>query len=467
MKARLIFPPFANPTFVPTMLAEVQGYTKARGLNIESIVDLNNQLFHYLTPTPSSNVYEMIRAWMAVQKDFSEQAKRYALESKPEWEESMRPLLNDLLPLPDIVGLSLTFHQRGDISQLWMTLALATWIKKVSPSTLVAIGGTLGNHIDPKEVMALCSSIDCFLLKESEESWVQLLLGTPLSEIPNTQATPLVDNIQRELIYTPDMTGLDLNQYLTPSPVVSLQVKRGCPWGQCAFCSSHASYFGYHTEQRWEKLDLRLRWLKDNRIDHVYWSDQMLLPLEAKKVSEMIADLHPDLKWAYMAMPHRGYSPELLEQLARSGCKWITWGIESASPKVLKQMNKPVNPEVTRSNIVASHSAGITNTLLMMQGFPGELTEDLQMSLDLLDELSPYYYDHAFGGYHVTTGSPVEKDPARYGMTLFDPIPLDEDDTVKIGSHLRPYAPFNKPELNIPYDKIEKPIPVMEWMFFN
>ncbi len=488
--SRLVFPPFANPTFIPSMLIELQGYIQERGVYTLPMIDMNidlfNQLFALNTDVPvlkSPNIYQnhdqytivisrVINEWQKIQNKFINSARDFVFAKSNEWESLMKVQLEKMLPLPEVVGLSLTYHQRNDVSQFWMTLALATWIKQKSPKTIIVIGGSLVNHLESKEIFGICNAIDLILLKESEESFVQVIKGTPWDKINNAvykskgeiKETIILDNVCRELNYLPMADGLDFTSYLTPEPVLSLLIKRGCPWGKCNFCSGHLSYFGYHPNQRLDLLKNRLLWLKENKVNYIYWSDQMLMVHELKKIAKLVKEYHPQLKWAFMAMPHPSFSLDLLTEISNGGCSWITWGVESASPKVLKAMNKPVEPEIAKDNIISAYTAGIVNIVLMMHGFPGEDNEDIETSLSFLKAINPYYYDHAFGGYYVTIGSPVYLHPQKFGIELLDQIPLDEDNRYGIRSHLVSYTPVYETSIVIPSGKQQRAIPVMEGM---
>ena len=490
LTSRLVFPPFANPTFIPSMLIELQGYMYERGVFSLPLVDMNIELFNQLFASShdvpilkDSNIYQdyeqyivvvsrVINEWQKIQNKFVKEARDYVFDKTNLWEDLMQVQLDKLLPLPQVIGLSLTYHQRNDVSQFWMTLALATWIKHKSPETIVVIGGSLVNHLDPKEILSICPAIDLILLKESEESWVQVIEGKQWSQIENAVyrnkeeiiETSFNDNVCRDLSYLPKADGLSFSSYLTPVPVISLLIKRGCPWSKCNFCSGHLSYFGHHPNKNWDSLKNRLIWLRQHQINYIYWSDQMIMIPEAKQIAKLVKEYHPQLKWAFMAMPNVGFTLELLTELANCGCSWITWGVESGSVNVLKAMNKPIKPEIARANVIAAYTAGIVNIVLMMYGFPGEKPEDLEESLSFLKSITPYYYDHAFGGYYVTIDSPVFNDPVKFGVDLLGTIPLDEDNLYGIRSHLISFSPSYQISTIIPSGKCERAIPVMEGM---
>ena len=490
LTSRLVFPPFANPTFIPSMLMEIKGYMTERGVCSIPILDMNIELFNQLFASSAdvsvlkdSTIYQdheqyivvvsrVLNEWKKIQNKFVKEAREFVFSKKNMWEELMQVQLDKLLPLPEVVGLSLTYHQRNDVSQFWMTLALAVWIKQKSPETMVVIGGSLVNHLYSKELLTVCPAIDLILLKESEESLVQVIEGKQWNQIDNAVyrnngeilETSVVDNVRRELSYLPRMEGLTLSAYLTVEPVISLLIKRGCPWGQCNFCSGHLSYFGHHPNENWDSLKNRLIWLKQHQINYIYWSDQMIMIPEAKQIATLVKEYHPQLRWAFMAMPNPGFTLELLTELSNNGCRWITWGVESASTEVLKAMNKPIHPEVAKANIIAAYTAGIVNIVLMMYGFPGEKAEDLEESLLFLKAITPYYYDHAFGGYYVTIDSPVFNHPERFGLDLLGTIPLDEDNLYGIRSHLISFEPVYKLSTVIPSGKRDRSIPVMEGM---
>ena len=79
---------------------------------------------------------------------------------------------------------------------------------------------------------------------------------------------------------------------------------------------------------------------------------------------------------------------QLLHTLAEAGCKQITYGVESGSERVRREiMRRPVTNERFHDVFRWTREAGILSTANFMLGLPGETREEMQQTLDLAEEL--------------------------------------------------------------------------------
>lgn len=72
---------------------------------------------------------------------------------------------------------------------------------------------------------------------------------------------------------------------------------------------------------------------------------------------------------------------EMLKQMKRAGCWFISWGIESASNEILKRAHKGITAEQARQSLVWSRQAGIKNWGYFIIGLPGETEETIQETI--------------------------------------------------------------------------------------
>jgi anaerobic magnesium-protoporphyrin IX monomethyl ester cyclase len=83
-------------------------------------------------------------------------------------------------------------------------------------------------------------------------------------------------------------------------------------------------------------------------------------------------------------------TPDLLKRLADAGCKHITFGVESGSPRVRRDiMKRPITDERMKDAFRWSKELGIITTANYMLGLPGETKDDLEQTLALHEELEP------------------------------------------------------------------------------
>ncbi|MDD5456321.1 MAG: radical SAM protein [Candidatus Margulisbacteria bacterium] len=470
MKILIVFPPFANPTYIPYSLLDLRGYVKKRtGISVD-FFDWNIALFRKHIQekaadlTNLDNYYrqtvDVINKWFLLQKELHSQVLAYLQNENeiinPEIFEFIRETTIDSY---DCVAFSLNFHQRDEYSQFYMTVAAAKAVKSLFPEKKVLLGGALLNHIEPRELLNTFPFLDIIFLKESEESFSEFVSGHPLERIPNifyrkqtVVRNPEKNNVLRDLVYLPDLSQLNMSRYFNPKPVITIQFKRGCPWQKCTFCSQNLSYFQYEKKKSAQIFINKLECLNKQGVRFFYFSDQMISPADAKEICQLIEKQGLNIRWAIMALPQKGFNKELLTKMKRAGCVWITWGIESASRRILKTMNKPLKIEVARQNIIETYQTGMKNVLLMIYGFPGETEDDLQQSLVFLQEQEPYYYDNSMSPFHLCKGSEIFNHPDNFKISIKEPLAIYEDKNGGINSNIYFYT--DNSGISIDYEKI-------------
>src|SRR5690606_32923028 len=116
----------------------------------------------------------------------------------------------------------------------------------------------------------------------------------------------------------------------------------------------------------------------------------------------------------------KAFTHELCELLAESGCVAISGGLEVASDRLLKLMQKGVTVEQVARVTRAFTDAGIMVHAYLMYGFP---TETVQETVDALERVRQLFaagciqsaYWHRFS---ATAHAPIGLMPERYGITL-------------------------------------------------
>jgi radical SAM superfamily enzyme YgiQ (UPF0313 family) len=79
---------------------------------------------------------------------------------------------------------------------------------------------------------------------------------------------------------------------------------------------------------------------------------------------------------------------KLLHMLGEAGCRQITYGVESGSERMRREvMRRPVKNQRFRDVFQWTRDAGISVTANYMLGLPEETRDDLQMTLELAEEL--------------------------------------------------------------------------------
>jgi radical SAM superfamily enzyme YgiQ (UPF0313 family) len=200
-----------------------------------------------------------------------------------------------------------------------------------------------------------------------------------------------------------------------------------CPYS-CAYCTNEGVY-----ERKWNALDagqvveettdlvlryhLQLLWVVD---------DNFLVDRErALAIAEGLVRRGVSFDWSIQASTNLVNRLEVdqLKLLRRAGLSQICHGAESASPKVLKLMNKDFQkPETIYSVAEKCIQAGIRPSFNVIFGFPGEGEEERRETIRFIMDVCRRFPGAEFWTNIFTPypGSPVVRRAAELGIDLPD-----------------------------------------------
>jgi len=150
----------------------------------------------------------------------------------------------------------------------------------------------------------------------------------------------------------PDRENLLMDRYKTKfdgKPATSLITSRGCPFN-CEFCSA-SQFMGFLWRKRsvpnvLEEIKLLVK--KYGYGSLIFFDDNFTLdPKRVIEISEGI--LKNDLKiswWAFSRADEILGHEDMVEAMAKSGCKMLFIGFESASDETLKEFNKKLSSSI-------------------------------------------------------------------------------------------------------------------------
>ena len=194
----------------------------------------------------------------------------------------------------------------------------------------------------------------------------------------------------------------NLNDVMMPLPVVHLltpsvlegkevwipfQTRRGCPLG-CSYCST-ATIEGRTIRKHDPKkaIEAISRYVEVG-LDHFFFVDNTFnLPNSyAKTLCEHLISSGLKINWRCILYPWR-VDDELVEKMAKAGCKEVSLGFESGSEKILAKMNKKFSPADVRQISERLKKFGIVRMGFLLLGGPGESRETVNESLGFADSL--------------------------------------------------------------------------------
>src|SRR5215212_3209868 len=183
---------------------------------------------------------------------------------------------------------------------------------------------------------------------------------------------------------------LPLQSYKMPlikGPFTFIVTSRGCPAG-CTYCIKHVSY-QYSTRLRSAKLIMEELWyLKKLGINNIHmYSD--LFTVSRDQVIELctlMIEEKINIHWTSNSRVDF-VDEEMLMMMGKSGCRLISWGIESGNEQILKHAKKGAYPDKAERALRWAKKAGIMNWGYFIIGLPGETETTIRQPIDFAKKL--------------------------------------------------------------------------------
>ena len=172
--------------------------------------------------------------------------------------------------------------------------------------------------------------------------------------------------------------------------ITSVLSSRGCPF-RCSFCCSHILW---QRSARFRSpsniLDEVEKLITDWDIQFFKFADDTFT-INKRQVTEFCElKIERGIKIPYGANAHvNTIDEEILKCLAESGCQELWYGVESGSPRILKEMHKHTDIDKIKAAFKLTREYGIKTRAYFLLGMPNETTEDIEMTERLCDELQP------------------------------------------------------------------------------
>jgi radical SAM superfamily enzyme YgiQ (UPF0313 family) len=224
---------------------------------------------------------------------------------------------------------------------------------------------------------------DAVVIGEAEDIWETLLADAAQGRLNPTYQGEGFPDLSRAVF--PRWKNMDLSVYRrTPGrrlPRIPLFTTRGCVFN-CKYCSV-SRYFGRSYRFRpvahvLEEIDTAggesFFFVDDNIVCRPEYSRELFQALSRRSI-----------RWFGQASTSLLKTPELIELMAKAGCKHLFIGIESIDPESLKGLRKGHNrPEEYGELFSRLLSAGIKPWASLIFGLDNDTEQGLKNTLDFL-----------------------------------------------------------------------------------
>jgi len=233
-------------------------------------------------------------------------------------------------------------------------------------------------------------------------------------------------------IGTPDYSDLQLNNYLSVIEIVNpmhrmwsdgrwnkLTMAHGCYWGKCTFCDISLDYIKVYEPlsaklivDRIEDLSLK------TGQNGFHFVDEAAPPALMREVALEILRRKLTVTWWTNIRFEKSFTQDLCLLLKASGCIAVSGGLEVASDRLLKLIDKGVTVEQVARVTRNFTEAGIMVHAYLMYGYPTQTVQETVDSLEMVRQLfevgvlqSGFWHQFA-----MTAHSPVGLYPQKFGV---------------------------------------------------
>lgn len=329
--------------------------------------------------------------------------------------ESVSKAIKDFKP--DLCGVSVRSTK---------TVSFAVSVsKKVHNYGIPVVWG--GPFVDqaPLEQFFDSGVIDVLSFSEGEMTWLELADAFENNkELDNIKGIAFKKN--GEIIRTEEREFMDLSkvlpadwslvdipkywQYLYGAKkLLYLYLSKGCH-GHCSFCYNIEFHRSCHRRKPLETFMKEIKELVDDYgLDGIYLADEMSF-LHRKDLYDLCDAFDEGgykLTWGFQTRIG-ALRKEDFQRAYDSGCRWVDFGIESGSDKMLAKIQKNIPLDKIKPTFEWCQEIGIITMSNFIIGLPGENVDDLRASVKLAKSLPGNEPSFLLYGYNY--GSPVGKE---------------------------------------------------------
>jgi radical SAM superfamily enzyme YgiQ (UPF0313 family) len=316
---------------------------------------------------------------------------------------------------PDVVAIACSHtDDRGS------AYAVARFVKRLGSRIKVVFGGHHASAMAAQIVRHL--PVDAVVVGEGEETFEELIRvwreggglrsvsglvfmdGDEVVETPRRSPIENLDSLPFPLrgeihgnrtlatgTYPPALLTLKYKGASVGSRIfASIITSRGCPF-KCRFCSA-TGFWGARWRMRSPRnvVDEIEELVRCHGVQHIEIADDIftLQPERTIEICREIVGRGLEITWDAMTRVD-SVSEDLASWMRKSGCVWTSFGIETGSDSVMRNLNKNIDNERVLKAFDIFRRQGIATVALMMVGNPGETGTSIGETKKLLRRIRP------------------------------------------------------------------------------
>ncbi|MGL4855004.1 MAG: B12-binding domain-containing radical SAM protein, partial [Lentisphaeria bacterium] len=240
----------------------------------------------------------------------------------------------------------------------------------------------------------------------------------PFSQLPAPDYSELLNNHYLNLV---EQTN-PMHRLWSNGRWNKMILAHGCYWAKCAFCDTSLDYIA-----RYDKTSAKH--IVD-KIEHVinqtgqtgfHFVDEAAPPALLRQIAQEIIARGLTISYWTNIRFEKSFTVELATLMANSGCIAVSGGLEVASDRILKKINKGVTIETAATCMQNLSNANIMIHTYLMYGFPTQTLQETVNSLEVVRTLfenglinSAFWHRYA-----MTIHSPSGINPTEFGIKQY------------------------------------------------
>ncbi|MEQ8927103.1 MAG: B12-binding domain-containing radical SAM protein [Fulvivirga sp.] len=344
---------------------------------------------------------------------------------------------------PQLVCFSIPFP-----GNLYSAFRCAQWIKSHYPQIQIAMGGGFPNtELRTVSDTRVFEYFDFITLDDGEVP-IELLIDNleadkSTAELKRTfhlkNGKVFYNNLSSKPDYkqadlgTPDYSDLLLDKYISVIEIANpmhslwsdgrwnkLTMAHGCYWGKCTFCDISLDYIKLYEPIAAKTLVDRMETIISQTGETgFHFVDEAAPPALMRELALEILRRGLTVTWWTNIRFEKSFTYDLCQLLKASGCIAVSGGLEVASDRLLKIIDKGVTVEQVAKVTRNFTEAGIMVHSYLMYGYPTQTVQETIDSLEMVRQMfeqgiiqSGFWHQFA-----LTAHSPVGLQPELYGVT--------------------------------------------------
>ncbi|MFV8344171.1 B12-binding domain-containing radical SAM protein [Flavobacterium sp. XS2P39] len=329
---------------------------------------------------------------------------------------------------------------------LYAAFRSAQWVKKEYPNIKISMGGGFPNtELRSLSDVRVFEFFDFITLDDGEMPIEELIASIENPNYNSYKRTFLLENgkvvyknnslkqdYKQSQVGTPDYSDLLLDKYISVIEIVNpmhrmwsdgrwnkLTMAHGCYWGKCTFCDISLDYIKVYEPVAASLLCDRMEeMIAQTGENGFHFVDEAAPPALMRALALEILRRKLAVSWWTNIRFEKSFTKDLCLLLKASGCIAVSGGLEVASDRLLKLIDKGVTVEQVAKVTRNFTEAGVMVHAYLMYGYPTQTIQETVDSLEMVRQLfevgvlqSGFWHQFA-----MTAHSPVGLYPEKFGV---------------------------------------------------